>query len=174
MEVTTAPRDTTEQRVTAADRELGLRLGAVLLRCLSADGGAVIRALDESGIGFIQMKVLVMLAGEDEEAPTLGSLAESLGLSDASASRAVDGLVKRKLVIRAEDTDDRRVRRLSLTDAGHSLTHRILTARLEGLGRFAASLSRAERAKLDAALELLLERDDIAETYRRYRKEAHR
>jgi DNA-binding MarR family transcriptional regulator len=174
MEATTATQDTREPQITAADRELALRLGAVMLRGLSADGGAVIRALDESGIGFIQMKVLVTLAGEDEEPPTLGSLAESLGLSDASASRAVDGLVKRKLVIRAEDADDRRVRRVSLTDAGHSLTHRILTARLEGLGRFAASLSRAERAKLDAALELLLKRDDIAETYRRYRKEARR
>jgi DNA-binding MarR family transcriptional regulator len=174
MEVTTAKRDAGEQQITAADRDLGLQLGAVILRCMSSDGGAVIRALDESGITFIQMKLLVTLAGEHEERLTLKFLAESLGLSLASASRAVDALVKRKLVARAEDTDDRRVRRLSLTDTGQSLTHRILTARLEGLGRFVSSLSGAERAKLETALELLLERDEIAELYRRYRKEARR
>jgi DNA-binding MarR family transcriptional regulator len=172
VEVTTAQRDAGEQRITAADRDLGLQLGAVMLRCMSSDGGAVIRALDESGITFIQMKVLVTLAGEHSEPPTLKFLAESLELSLASASRAVDGLVKRRLVARVEDTDDRRVRRLSLTDAGRSLSHRILTARLEGLGRFVSSLASAERAKLEAALELLLERDEIAEVYRRYRKEA--
>ena len=174
MEATTAAATRAERRITAADRELGLRLGAVMLRCLSSDGGAVVRALDESGLNLIDLKILVRLAGADEEPPTLGSLAESLNLSDASASRAVDGLVKRKLTVRAEDSDDRRVRRLSLTEAGHTLSRRVLTARLEGLGRFAASLSSDERAKLDAALELLLERDEIAEIYRRYRKEARR
>jgi DNA-binding MarR family transcriptional regulator len=174
MEATTATADSQAKRITAADRVLGLRLGAVMLRCLSSDGGAVVRALDESGLNLIDMKIPVRLAGEDEDPPTLGSLADSMNLSDASASRAVDGLVKRKLVVRAEDPGDRRVRRLSLTEAGRSLSHRVLTARLEGLGRFAASLSSDERAKLDAALELLLERDEIAEVYRRYRKEASR
>jgi DNA-binding MarR family transcriptional regulator len=174
MEATTAPTETPPKRSTAADRDLGLKLGAVMLRCLSADGGAVVRALDESGIGFLQMKVLVTLAGEHEETPTVKYLSDSLGLSLASASRAVDGLVKQKLVARAEDTEDRRVKRLSLTESGESLSHRILTARLEGLGVFVASLSPAERSRLDSALELLVERDEIAEVYRRYRKEARR
>jgi DNA-binding MarR family transcriptional regulator len=101
-------------------------------------------------------------------------LSDSLGLSLASASRAVDGLVKQQLVARTEDTEDRRVKRLSLTEAGESLSHRILTARLEGLGKFVASLTPAERTKLESALELLVERDEIAEVYRRYRKEARR
>jgi DNA-binding MarR family transcriptional regulator len=100
-------------------------------------------------------------------------LAESLGLSLASASRAVDGMVRRELLVRAEDDQDRRIRRLSLTEAGQRLSYRILTARLEGLGRFAASLTPEERDSLEAALDLLLERDEIAEIYRRYRKEAH-
>jgi DNA-binding MarR family transcriptional regulator len=168
----TATATPTEKRISAADRELALRLGAVMLRCLSSDGGAVIRALDSSGVTFIDMKVLVTLAAEHREPPTVKMIAESLKLSDASASRAVDGLVKRKLVVRAEDPDDRRVRRLSLTAAGRRLSHRILTARLEGLGRFAATLSGEERSKLSEALDLLLERDEIAELYRRYRREA--
>jgi DNA-binding MarR family transcriptional regulator len=161
------------QRPSAADRELGFRLGAVMLRCLSADGGSVVRVLDQSGLTFTQMKSLMTLAGERSEPLTVNGLAEHLGLSLASASRAVEGLVKRRLVLRIEDEEDRRVRRLSVTPDGQQLSERILSARLEGLGRFVASLSDVERDKLDEALDLLLERGEIAEIYRQYRKGAH-
>ena len=157
---------------TRSDRELGYRLGAVMLRCMSADGGMAIRVIDESGLNFIQMKVLMTLSGM-EDAPSLKPIAEGLGLSLPSASRAVDGLVKRGLVARTEHPDDRRQRLLSLTAAGHSLADKIIAARLEGLGQFAASLSGAERERLDEALELLLEREEIAEIYRQYRRQAN-
>jgi DNA-binding MarR family transcriptional regulator len=157
-----------------SDREFGLRLGALMLNCLGSDSGGVIRVLDESGLSFVQMKALVMLAGEHDEPPTNTLLAEQLGISLASASRAVDGLVKRGLVVRAEDEHDRRIRRLSLTPEGQALAERMLTARLQGLERFAASLNSAERRKLGDALDLLLQRDEIAAVYRKYRKEAQR
>jgi DNA-binding MarR family transcriptional regulator len=174
VEPTASGPTTADGKITAADRELGLRLGAVMLRCMSSDGGAVIQALDESGISFIQMKILVTIAGDQPEPPTVKLLAESLGLSLASASRSVDGLVKSELVARAEDEQARRIRRLSLTEAGQRLSQRILVARLEGLGRFAASLRSEERDKLAAALDLLLEREEIADVYRKYRREARR
>jgi DNA-binding MarR family transcriptional regulator len=155
-----------------ADLELGYRLGAVMLRCMSADGGTAIRVIDESGLTFIQMKVLMTLSGA-EEAPTLKPIAESLGLSLPSASRAVDGLVKRGLVARVEHPDDRRQRLLSLTADGHELADKIVAARLEGLGQFAASLSERERELLSEALDLLLERDEISEIYHQYRRQAH-
>lgn len=174
MEPASAPPAPASARLSAADRELGYRLGAVMLRCLSGDGGSVILVLDESGLTFTQMKALVTLAGERSEPLTVNGVADHLGLSLASTSRAIDGLVKRGLVLRVEDAEDRRVRRLSVTPEGQQLSDRILAARLEGLGQFAASLSDVERAKLDEALELLLERDEIAEVYRQYRKGAHR
>lgn len=166
-----ARRADASEPVGRADRELAFRLGAVMLRCMSADGGAAIRTIDESGLTFSQMKVLVSLAGVDE-APTLKPLSESLGLSLTSVSRAVDGLVKRELVTRTEDDRDRRQRRLGLTEAGARLSERIIAARLEGLGHFAASLTDEERARLDSALELLLERDDIKDVYRKYKRGA--
>ena len=76
-----------------------------MLRCMSADGGSAIRVIDESGLTFTQMKVLMTLAGAREQAPSLKPVAEGLGLSLPSASRAVDGLVKRALVARTEDPD---------------------------------------------------------------------
>jgi DNA-binding MarR family transcriptional regulator len=165
----TEPPKTT---LTKADRELGYKLGAVMLRCMSADGGTAIRVIDESGLSFIQMKLLMTLAGTLDEAPTLKPIAEKLGLSLPSASRAVDVLVNRELVARTEDPSDRRQRRLALTDSGQQLAERIMAARLEGLGQFAASLTDDERAHLDEALSLLLEREEIADIYEQYRRQA--
>ncbi len=157
--------------VTKSDRELGYRLGAVMLSCFGADGGAAIRALDESGLTFTQMKVLMTLAGaRDEAAPALKPVAEGLGLSLPSVSRAVDGLVRAGLVARVEDPADRRQRLLSLTADGERLADRIMAARLAGLEQFAASLDAEERKRLDAALDLLLEREEIAAVYRKYRR----
>ena len=170
--VTDEPAD--RVRIAKRDRELGYRLGAVMLRCMSSDGGTAIRAIDESGLNFIQTKVLMTLAGEREAAPGLKPIAEQLGLSLPSASRAVDGLVKRRLVARTEDPGDRRQRLLTLTDDGRALADRIMVARLEGLGQFAASLSDEERQRLESALDLLLEREEILDVYRQYRRQAEK
>jgi DNA-binding MarR family transcriptional regulator len=145
----------------------------VMLRCMSADGGTAIRVIDESGLTFIQMKVLMTVVGSLEDPPTLKAVAERLGLSLPSASRAVDWLVKRELVVRTEDPTDRRQRRLTVSDAGQALADRIMAARLEGLGQFAASLSETERERLNDALELLLEREEISQVYDQYRRQAN-
>ena len=170
----TLPTDPATSKVSRADRELGYRLGAVMLQCMSADGGTAIRVIDESGLTFTQMKILMTLAGARDEAPSLKPIAEGLGLSAPSASRAVDGLVKRAFVTRTEDPSDRRQRLLTLTDDGQELADRIMAARLEGLGQFAASLTGEQRTQLERALELLIERDEIADIYRQYRRQADR
>jgi DNA-binding MarR family transcriptional regulator len=173
VEPSSTATETPRATLTKADRALGYKLGAVMLRCMSADGGTAIRVIDESGLSFIQMKLLMTLAGTLDGAPTLKPMAEKLGLSLPSASRAVDALVNRELVARTEDPDDRRQRRLSLTASGQELAERIMAARLEGLGQFAASLTDTERERLDEALTLLLEREEIADVYEQYRRQAH-
>ncbi len=173
MEPSATTTETGPRRpLSDADRELGYRLGAVMLQCMGADGGTAIRVIDESGLTFTQMKVLMTLAGSADEVLNLKPLAERLGLSLPSASRAVDELVNRELVARIEDERDRRQRRLSLTAAGEELAGEIMAARLQGLGQFAASLDEAERERLDSALSLLIERPEISDVYRRYRKAA--
>jgi DNA-binding MarR family transcriptional regulator len=121
------------------------------------------------------MKVLVTLAGrEDPEPATVKQVSERLGLSVPSASRAVDELVKRSLATRVEDAEDRRVRRVSLTASGRRIADELMAARLAGLERFVGTLSAVERRKLDAALAVLLEREDIAAAYRTHSKRAGR
>jgi DNA-binding MarR family transcriptional regulator len=133
----------------------------------------VFRVIDESGLTFSQMKVLVELEA-DEDAGTVTALSEELGISAASASRAADGLVRKKLATRVEDVDDRRVRRLALTSRGRDLADRIISARLAGLEEFTDSLNTDERRKLEAALDALLKRPEVAEIYRSYERKARR
>ncbi len=97
-------------------------------------------------------------------------LAEQIGLSMPAMSRAVDGLVKSGYVTRVEDPDDRRVRRIAITEAGEELVDRMLSARLAGMREFAATLSAAQRRKLDAAVDPLMDREDIARTYRKLKE----
>lgn len=170
MEVATSTKATP----TETDRELALKLGAFMLRCMGGASSEVFRVLDESGLTFTQMKVLVDLDSPDEESRTVTALSEELGISPASASRAADGLYRKKFVTRVEDPDDRRVRRLALTSRGRELADRIISARLAGLEDFTASLAGDERRKLEAALDALLERPEVAEIYANYERKVSR
>ena len=153
---------------------MALKLGALMLRCMGGAGSEVFKMIDESGLTFSQMKVLVELESADEDARTVTALSEELGISTASASRAAEGLVRKKLATRVEDPDDRRVRRLALSAKGHDLADRIISARLAGLEDFTESLDRYERKKLEAALDALLKRPEIAELYANYERKVSR
>jgi DNA-binding MarR family transcriptional regulator len=173
VEAATRTRDSTRRPAAGDDRDLALRFGALMLCTLSSDGGGVMKAIDDSGLNFSQMKALVTLAGrEDAEPATVKDVGERLGISLASASRAVDTLVRRELATRVEDPDDRRVRRVSLTAEGQGVADELIAARLVGLERFVASLSPLERRRLESAVDLLLQREDIAEAYRAHRRRA--
>jgi DNA-binding MarR family transcriptional regulator len=80
-------------------------------------------------------------------------------------SRAVDGLVKKRLATRVEDPDDRRVRRVAITERGKKLVETVVVVRQAGMETFAASLTAAQRRKLDAAIDSLMDRPDIAAAY---------
>jgi DNA-binding MarR family transcriptional regulator len=170
--VEAATRDSKGAR--KASGELAVKLGAVIMRCMGPQGSEVLRVIDESGLTFAQMKVLVDLQSPDEDARTVTALSDELGISVASASRAADGLVRKKLVTRVEDTNDRRVKRLALTAKGQRLADRIISARLAGLEEFTGSLDAKERQKLESALDALLERPEIAEIFANYERRVSR
>lgn len=66
-----------------------------------------------------QLKVLAMIARSG--AGTISNVATFLGVSTPAASKAIDKLVRRGLVLRKESTDDRRSSELSLTEDGTQL-----------------------------------------------------
>src|SRR6187399_3149758 len=69
--------------------------------------------LGEMRLGFTQLAALYVLA--DSGTMTIGDLAEVINRSPSATSRLVDGLVKRRLVERRIEEDDRRQRILLLT-----------------------------------------------------------
>jgi DNA-binding MarR family transcriptional regulator len=143
-------------------RETAARLGAFLRHVFIFSGGEHLRKMEESGLTLTQVKVLLMLAGPEGDEPYAGrDIAERLAVSLASVSRAVDGLVRSRLASRVEDPDDRRVRRLSITDKGRRLAGEIVAARMADLEAFAESLTSSQRRKLDAALEAMLGDEEI-------------
>jgi DNA-binding MarR family transcriptional regulator len=79
-----------------------------------------------------------------------------------AASRTVDDLVRRGFAARDEDAEDRRMKRVSITDAGRAVIRRLNAARLTGLQQFVDDLSEPERDALAGALEQLLARPDVA------------
>jgi DNA-binding MarR family transcriptional regulator len=164
----------TRKRQPKADNDLALKIGAFFLRCMGPQAGEILRVLDESGLTFVQMKVLVELQAAEAELRTVTALSEQLGISAASASRAADGMVRKRLVTRVEDQNDRRVKRLALTPKGERLADRIISARLAGLEEFTGSLEGEERRKLESALDALMERPEMAEIYANYERKVGR
>lgn len=150
-------------------RETAIRLGTIVRHLLSHnDGGEALRAIDEQGLSFVQFKVLMELYVADPETdPYIQELSENLGTSTPSLSRAVDGLVRKNLVFRREDPEDRRRRRVSLTAAGREIVDRFYLSRAAGVIEFSAGLSDEQRAAFDAAVGSLLGREDIASVYKK-------
>lgn len=153
--------------VAPAARETAARLSALLRHLFLYDRGNLLRVIEEAGLTLTQAKVLLELGGlgHANETWQVSDLAETFGVSAPSMSRAVDGLVKEELATRVEDPDDRRVRQVRLTATGRELVETLVAVRQTGMETFAATLTAAQRRKLDAAVDSLMDREDIAQTY---------
>ena len=57
------------------------------------------------------------------------------------------------------------MRRVAITAKGKELVDTLVVVRQAGMETFAASLSAAQRRKLDAAVDSLMDREDIAQTF---------
>ncbi len=149
-------------------RETAVLVGTLFRHLTTfSDGGDSLQMIDERGLSFVQFKAMIELSVFREgEAPYLQELAERLGASMPSLSRAVDGLVRQGLASRSEDPDDRRRRRIELTEAGRDVINSFFSRRMAGAVRFSAGLSDEQRQALDAAISLLLERDEVRPVFK--------
>jgi DNA-binding MarR family transcriptional regulator len=155
----------------AEAQDTAARLSALMRHVFLYDRGNQLRVIEESGLSMTQCKALLELGGLGEagEPRQVSDLAERFGVSAPSMSRAVDALVKSKLATRVEDPDDRRVRRVAITKKGKQLVDTLLVVRQAGLEAFAESLTAAQRRRLNAAVDSLMDREDIAQTYEHLR-----
>jgi DNA-binding MarR family transcriptional regulator len=100
--------------------------------------------LGELRLGFTQLAALYVLA--DGSATTVGDLADVLGRSPSATSRLVDGLVKRRLVERRQEPEDRRQRLVALTQRGQALLRSVDRARADQFLTTIRPLPTTERA----------------------------
>src|SRR6202043_3557567 len=115
-------------------------LASYLMR--SANVGTF-NAIGELDLSFTQLKLLCALDAGGEER-SVKALAETMGVSLPTMSRAVDGLFERGFVLRDEDPIDRRMKRICLTDAGRRVPQALNEARLSALQELIGSLGEAE------------------------------
>lgn len=153
--------------VGAEARDTAARICALMRHVFLYDRGNQLRVLEDTGLSTTQCKALLELGGLGDCPTTwqVSDLAELLGSSLPSMSRAVDGLVKKGLATRVEDPTDRRVRLVRITRDGKGLVDELTTVKRNGLEAFASTLTATQRRKIDAAVEALMDRDDIASTY---------
>jgi MarR family transcriptional regulator, 2-MHQ and catechol-resistance regulon repressor len=124
-------------------------------------GSDFFETVGELDLSFTQVRALSLLARELDRA-TLGELGERLNLSLPTVSRAVEGLVKRGHVTRAEDADDRRFKQVAATAEGRALMERLMELRVAGFADFLETLDPADRERLAEALAPIVARDEIA------------
>lgn len=114
---------------------------------------AAVQALGERDLTILQFGTLLLL--EDGQERTVGALAEQIGRSMSATSRMIDQLVKRELLRRQEDPNDRRARRVTLSAAGRKLLTTMMRRRAEAELRLMDSLSPADQQIVVRAMELL-------------------
>jgi DNA-binding MarR family transcriptional regulator len=134
-------------------------LAAYLLRNANLGTFNTIAELD---LSFTQIKALCALELDGVDR-SVKALADSMGVSLAAMSRAVDGLYERGLVRREEDPDDRRMKRVGLTEDGRQVPLALNAARLSALQGLIDSLADEQARALGEALALIMaQRQEIA------------
>jgi DNA-binding MarR family transcriptional regulator len=134
-----------------------------------ASDSEFLRQVDELDLSLTQLKLLSHLyelpepaEGEDPILLSVKQVAEELGISLPAASRAIDPLVKRRLVARQEDPADRRVKRVRLTSRGEAAVGRLLATRIAAAEAMLGTFTESEREKLAGALGEILSRPEIS------------
>jgi DNA-binding MarR family transcriptional regulator len=137
-------------------------LASYLMRAANVGTFNKIAELD---LSFTQLKALCALDADGDDR-SVKALAESMGVSLPAMSRAVDGLFERGFVERNEDTVDRRMKRIRLTDTGRAVPRALNEARLSTLHELISSFEDEEAAALGSALALILARRAEIAAYR--------
>jgi DNA-binding MarR family transcriptional regulator len=158
------------QAEPGTDEALARDLGLLMRYLLGQSNREIFAMFDELDISFTQTKIIMAFDGPDDS-KSLKTIADEYGLTLPTASRAVDVLLERGIVSRTEDPDDRRVRRVALTEAGRDIAQRFVDLRVGGIYSFLDSLTPEQRAGLAEALAPIAAREDIAASMPSLRKE---
>jgi DNA-binding MarR family transcriptional regulator len=141
--------------VTGQPAELSALVNELLSHIHRRSAGDSLAIMTEAGLTMPQLVTLHMLAHAGGR--SVGTVAACLRLSPPATSHLVDRLVRARLVVRTEDPEDRRQKRLAITDTGRSLVQRINTERSREVSVVLARLNAALRRQFAEVLERVVE-----------------
>jgi MarR family transcriptional regulator, 2-MHQ and catechol-resistance regulon repressor len=123
----------------------------VMMKAMQAITRYALANLEETGLGLSDFAVLEALL---HKGPLpVNVIGPKVNLTPGSISVAVDRLVSKGLVSRAESSQDRRVRIVALTFRGKSVITPIFRAHIATMDKVFAGLSRQELRQLEQQLK---------------------
>lgn len=108
-----------------------------------------------SGLSMQQFRILMQLHHRGRCG--ISDVSEGFEISPAAASQLVDKLVQGGLIERAEDPDDRRAKRVQLSEKGKTLVEKGLRERYRWAEKLEHALTEMDREKIVDALTVLTE-----------------
>ncbi len=111
------------------------------------------RFMGATGLSFSQINILMRLVHGGSTG--VSEIGEQLGVTNAAASQAVDRLVGLGLIERTEDPEDRRAKRLILTQKGRALIEQGIEARSKWIEDVTDTLTPEQQNMIISALTLL-------------------
>ena len=112
------------------------------------------------GVTFSQMKLLAMLHETDTDSVTMKEIEKYFDLSQPTVAGIVSRLEEKRLVVGFKDPDDRRIKRVSITDKGRQTCEESKCEMTGYENWFMKSLNGDERAELLRLLTKIYE--DVA------------
>jgi DNA-binding MarR family transcriptional regulator len=109
----------------------------------------------ESGLSMSQIGALFRIHRFTSGVSDLG---DNLGISKAAASQMLERLVQQELILRTEDPNDRRSKKIVLSEKGCQTLQESMDARQEWLNDLALTLSPNEKEQIISALSILIEK----------------
>jgi MarR family transcriptional regulator for hemolysin len=127
------------------------QLMEVMMCSMKSSQSPMVQLTNKFDLTLSQLKIMFII--DDADHPlALHEIASATMLSLPAAGRAVDALHRSKLVSRTEDENDRRVKRVALTEVGQDAADQISEARLNALGKLFVDLTEEERTAFAEAL----------------------
>ncbi len=111
------------------------------------------RFMDETGLSFSQVNILMRLVHAG--ITSVSEIGGQMGVTNAAASQAVERLVQLDLIERTEAPDDRRTKRLALTQKGRVLIEQGIEARSKWIEGLMDVLTSDQQNMIISALTLL-------------------
>jgi DNA-binding MarR family transcriptional regulator len=145
-----------EQRLDNQDpQRISVLLKELMSMVVQQSAGEIMAVMCQAGLSLPQIVALHSLR---KCGPlSISAIAEKLNLSLAATSHLVERMVQQGLVVRNEDTIDRRQKRVAITAAGQAVLERLVQARLREVTNILSGLPPDLRVQLEKVLEQVVE-----------------